>query len=388
MEYRRFGKTEIKIPVVSSGGMRFQGGWKSDDPYSEECQRNLEACVHKAVELGINHFETARGYGTSEEQLGHILPKLPRDEIIVQTKVTPFPDPAQFVETFEKSMGLLKLDYVDLFAFHGINNTECLENAKRCYDTAAQWRKEGRVRHIGFSTHAETPDLVAAVETGLFEYVNLHWYYIFQENWPAVEAATRHDMGVFIISPNDKGGMLYKPAGKLVDLCAPLDPMVFNGLFCLARPEVHTLSCGIAKPSDFEIHALMAAQLGEAAEIAGPVAARLDAAFAEALGADWAARWREGLPRWHEAPGGVNIPIILHLRNLALAFDMVDYGKMRYGLLGKGGHWFPGNNAENVAELDLTDCLRDSPFAQEIPGLLAEAHEMLGGEERKRLQEE
>jgi predicted aldo/keto reductase-like oxidoreductase len=49
-------------------------------------------------------------------------------------------------------------------------------------------------------------------------------------------------MGVFIISPNDKGGKLYDPPAKLVDLCPPLTPMQFNALYCLARPQVHTLS--------------------------------------------------------------------------------------------------------------------------------------------------
>ena len=44
-------------------------------------------------------------------------------------------------------------------------------------------------------------------------------------NFPAIEAATKHDMGVFIISPNDKGGMLYKPPQKLADATAPLTPV-------------------------------------------------------------------------------------------------------------------------------------------------------------------
>ncbi len=72
--------------------------------------------------------------------------------------------------------------------------------------------------------------------------------------WPALEEAARRDMGVFIISPNDKGGKLYTPPKKLVDLCAPLTPMQFNDLYCLARPHVHTLSIGAARPTDFDEH--------------------------------------------------------------------------------------------------------------------------------------
>jgi len=60
--------------------MRYQHSWKDEDAggITAEGQANLEATIHRALELGINHIETARGYGTSELQLGKILPHLPR----------------------------------------------------------------------------------------------------------------------------------------------------------------------------------------------------------------------------------------------------------------------------------------------------------------------
>lgn len=386
MEYRRFGKTEYRMPVISCGGMRFQQGWKDDDPVSDESQRNVEACVKKALDLGIYHIETARGYGTSEYQLGKILPQLPRDEILVQTKVGPDKDVAKFCANFEKSMELLRLDYVDIFSFHGVNAPEELEATMICMETAQRWKAEGRIRDIGFSTHG-TPELVRrAIETDAFEHVNLHWYYIYQDHWSNIQEARRRDMGVFIISPNDKAGMLYKPSPKLVDLCDPLHPMVFNGLFCLARPEVHTLSCGVSVPEDFDIHMRTIELLPRARELAEPIEQRLHEELVRALGEDWVESWQEGLPPVEETPGEINIEWILRLRNLALAFDMAEYGKMRYNLLGNGGSWFQGNQAGNLDEVDLTGALRNSPHAAVIPGYLREAHELLHGEEVKRLQ--
>ncbi|MCC6823901.1 MAG: aldo/keto reductase, partial [Verrucomicrobia subdivision 3 bacterium] len=87
MKYRRFGRTELQMPVISCGGMRYQHKWQDVAPKEipPANQANLEACIHRALELGINHIETARGYGTSEMQLGWVLPKLPRDKLIVQT---------------------------------------------------------------------------------------------------------------------------------------------------------------------------------------------------------------------------------------------------------------------------------------------------------------
>lgn len=387
MEYRRFGKTEFRMPVISCGGMRYQHSWKGSDEVPPESQESVEACIFRALELGINHFETARGYGTSEEQLGRILPKIPRDEILVQTKVGPSDDLDKFKEAFEKSIGLLKMDYLDIFSFHGINNEETLEQALHCMPTVQAWKKEGRIRAIGFSTHGPCNATVKAIETGLFDSINLHWYYIFQENWPAIEAATRHDMGVFIISPNDKGGKLYEPSDKLVELCDPLHPMVFNGLFCLSHPEVHTLSCGVARASDFDVHMDTIENLGRAQEAIAPIIERLESEMAKVLGTEWAQSWEDGLPGLSDTPESINIRWILRLRNLALAYDMYAYGKMRYNMLGNGGHWFPGNNAEKADEIDFSVCLRNSPHADTIPAALAEAHALLSGKEGKRLQE-
>src|SRR5882724_1392235 len=151
MKYRRFGRTELAMPVISCGGMRYQFKWQDLNPADipRENQANLEACIYRAIELGINHIETARGYGSSEMQLGAVLPKLPRDKIIVQTKVAPRADVKDFLKTFEQSMGYLKLDYVDLFSLHGVNNGEILDWSPRCLEVARQFQKEGRVRFVG-----------------------------------------------------------------------------------------------------------------------------------------------------------------------------------------------------------------------------------------------
>ena len=64
---------------------------------------------------------------------------------------------------------------------------------------------------------------------------------------------------------------------------------------------------------------------------------------------------------------------------------MEEFAKARYNLLGNGGHWFPGQKAETVQELDLADCLRHSPYAQDIPALLADTHQRLAGQAVARL---
>ncbi|MEN9566612.1 MAG: hypothetical protein RLZZ69_1808 [Cyanobacteriota bacterium] len=390
MQYRRFGRTELQMPVFSCGGMRYQYKWQDFPQFRipRANQRNLEATIRRSFELGINHIETARGYGTSEMQLGKILRRLPREQLIFQTKITPEKDPLEFRRKFKQSLKFCKLDYIDLLGIHGINNEETFHDSMRpggCLDEAKKLKEAGKVGHIGFSTHGSTEMITQAIETGEFDYVNLHWYYINQWNWSAIEAAQRQDMGVFIISPTDKGGHLYNPPPKLVELCQPLSPIVFNNLFCLSHPQVHTLSLGAAKPSDFDEHLKVLPLLDKADEILPPILERLSQEAIAVLGQDWLNNWKVGLPSYEQTPGNVNLPVILWLRNLALAYDMIEYGQARYNLLANGGHWFPGAKADKVSELDLQPCLTNSPYAAKIPDLLMETDRLLGGAPVQRL---
>jgi uncharacterized protein len=391
MKYRRFGRTEIQMPVFSCGGMRYQQSWDDIEAakVEESGQRNLEETILRALELGINHIETARGYGSSEMQLGWILPRLPREKLIVQTKVAPFATAAEFRATFEQSMRYLKLEHVDLLSIHGVNNAELLEwtiRAGGCLEEARKIQREGRCKHIGFSTHATNDVIVRAIETDAFDYVNLHWYFVNELNWPAVQAATRHDMGVFIISPNDKGGKLYSPPEKLRQLCAPLTPMQWNDLWCLSRPEIHTLSIGAANPRDFDEHVHALSHYEQAADITAPIEQRLRDAMESVLGGDWCRSWSDGLPNYVDAPGQINIQEILRLYTYAKGLGLIDWGKMRYNLLGgAGGHWFPGELATNFEDAEIVRACSTSKFAAKIPAILRATHTLLLDEPKKRL---
>ena len=156
---RRFGRTELPMPVLSLGGMRFQQSWSdlAADAIEAESQRNLEATLSAAVAAGFHHVETARYYGTSELQLGPALARHPDPERILQTKIPPRDDPAAFEAELERSFSLLGVERVELLAVHGLNLREHLEQTLRpggCMEVLRRWQADGAIGHVGFSATA------------------------------------------------------------------------------------------------------------------------------------------------------------------------------------------------------------------------------------------
>ncbi|MCX6935190.1 MAG: aldo/keto reductase, partial [Verrucomicrobia bacterium] len=311
-----------------------------------------------------------------------------REDFILQTKVSPQADPAEFEKIFRTSLSRLGLPWVDLFALHGINNREVMEWSLRpggCLDRAREWQRQGLCRWVGFSTHGP-PDVVEeTVAGGRFDYLNLHWFYIFQEHTPSLRAAQKNDMGVFIISPNDKGGMLYQPPAKLVELTRPLSPVAFNTLFCLRNPEIHTLSIGATKPTDLDEHVRAVGLLNEAQKLLSPIEARLQEHWNQALPERWRKTWEQGLPHWEQSPQQANFREILRLHNLAIAYDLTEYARMRYNLFGQGGHWFPGQSLGTLTRDEILPSLQQCPDPESTLTRLFAARDLLTGAKVQRL---
>jgi hypothetical protein len=189
----RFGKTELQMPIVSLGCMRFQQQWGDkittmNQVYSD-CQDNLVNILRRSIiDFGINHIETARAYGSSELQLGVALKQLfvtgeiKREDLIIQTKVNTMSDPKEFRAALEQSIKYLQVDYVDLFAFHGFNGDWQWDwlfgnDGNNCWSVIQEYKAAGKIRHVGFSTHGPADFIYRAIATEKFDYVNLHHHF-------------------------------------------------------------------------------------------------------------------------------------------------------------------------------------------------------------------
>ncbi len=374
MEYRRFGKTEENISVITLGGMRFKSGWNPPRAHLPvESGKNCIEITRQALELGINHIETAHGYMKSENLYGVALKELgaPRESFKMMTKGAPMTgeETRKFIE---EQLVSLKLDYLDFYGWHGINNEERLKAAVKPggpVEVLHKLREEGLIRHIGFSTHGSLDIIQEALNTNLFSFVNLHYYYFFQRNLAAVRLAGEKDIGVFIISPNEKGGMLWKPSRKVEEACHPLTAIEFNGRFCLSHPEVTTLSMGIHEPEHFSQNLSILNGEDYTSPTSRVIQEKMDAPLSKI--SSLCTLCAECLP----CPEEINIPEVLRFRNLLQAYEMEDYGKFRYNMFEGEGHWFPGNFASKCTECG--DCLPRCPEKLEIPSLLKETHAAL-----------
>jgi predicted aldo/keto reductase-like oxidoreductase len=376
MRYRRFGKTNLQLSVFSLGTMRCL-----------ESDSTLLETLDKAITLGINHIETAKGYGKSEDYLGISFKRLslPREQIYLTTKLSPTPDPHQMTRWIDESLSRLKLDYIDCLALHGVNTWDHLSWITAddgCMKALQQAKQAGKINHIGFSTHGSLELILATLKTDLFEFINLHYYYFFQRHASAVQLAYEKDMGIFIISPADKGGRLYTPPETLEKLCKPLTPLELNYRFLLSDRRITTLSIGPATPTELLEPLQVANHIQPLTDLEKAILERLETHLETVLGGDQCSQCYQCLP----CPETINIPEILRLRNMAIGYDMTDFAQYRYRMFENAGHWFPGNKGNRCTQCG--DCLPRCPENLDIPTLLFDSHQRLNGSFRRRLWEE
>ncbi|MGI6403453.1 MAG: aldo/keto reductase [Oscillospiraceae bacterium] len=189
MEKRVFAKTGEQISLLGFGVMRLPtiGGdaGKIDYPAAQ-------ALIDRAMEAGINYFDTAFGYheGNSEVFLGEALSRYPRDSYYIATKMPPWPlTSEQDVHTiFETQLKRLQVDYFDFYLLHNVSvkHLEIFERFK-VLDFLKEKQKEGRLRHLGFSFHDRPELLRKMMELHPWDFAQIQLNYLDWEDQNAKE---------------------------------------------------------------------------------------------------------------------------------------------------------------------------------------------------------
>lgn len=245
MEYRALGETGMAVSVLGFGGIKLPKAGP------EEAARAL----NRALDLGVNFVDTARGYNDSEAKIGRALAGR-RDEFHLATK-TVARDAQAARADLETSLRQLRTDYVDLWQLHSVSDERRYEEVMApggAFEAAVEAREEGTARHVGITIHRCHATMRRAIASGLFETVMLAYSLLDQERVAdgILPLAQRQGTGVIAMKALS-GGMLTTPGG---DDGAPLpggDPVVRAALRCILSDErVATVIPGMTRVYEVE----------------------------------------------------------------------------------------------------------------------------------------
>ncbi len=214
MVYNEFhGK---QLSALGLGCMRLPYGSKGDADIDVAQVREMIAC---AMKQGINYYDTAWGYhnGNSETVIGEELSKYPRDSYYLATKFPGYDllNMPKVKSIFEEQLRKCKVDYFDFYLFHNVceMNIDAYLNPRfGIYDYLMEQKKNGRIRHLGFSCHGQYEVLKRFLEAygSDMEFCQLQLNYLdwtFQDDERKVGLLNEYHIPVWVMEPL-RGGKL------------------------------------------------------------------------------------------------------------------------------------------------------------------------------------
>ncbi len=371
---RSFGNGS-KVSIFTLGTMR-----------ATESSQQMYEIIKQAYFAGINHLETAPSYGQAELFIGEALSKLEKTHKIskrnwiITSKVLPKGNLQELKTSFLISLKKLGIPKIHNLAIHGLNLFEHLQWAIEGEgEKFANWLLSNElIDQIGFSSHGNYQLINNAINSNFFKFCNLHLHLFDKSKFPLAQKALKKGMGVLAISPADKGGKLYLPSDILKKASKPFHPLEIAYRFLLAN-GITTLSLGANKPQDFLLPIKLANATHKLTELEVQIISNIEKVSTERLGLTKCGQCRACLP----CPSEVPIPEILRLRNISIGNGQFEFAKERYNLIGRAGHWWETNNANNC--LNCNSCVPKCPNNLDIPNLLKETHNLLFDKPKRRL---
>jgi aryl-alcohol dehydrogenase-like predicted oxidoreductase len=175
MEYRKFGQTGVDISAIGFGCWEIGGGYGSIE------ETDFIKAINRALEIGINSFDTAEayGFGASEKSLAKALGSRRKEAVITTKFGVGYPDAPSYrdstrkrvMESIEKSLKALNTDYVDVYLIHWPDRNVPFEEPMRALDDLV---KQGKVRAVGLSNF-KLNEIEACMKTRRIDVVQYCW---------------------------------------------------------------------------------------------------------------------------------------------------------------------------------------------------------------------
>jgi predicted aldo/keto reductase-like oxidoreductase len=373
MQYRPFGKTGAQVSILGYGAMRL--------PTIEDGTCDIEKSVpllRRGIDLGINYIDSAYLYikGTSEVAVGQAIKGYDRESLYLATKIPAHGDEDAQADVWrgklEESLRRFDTDYIDFILFHGLRWSEFQEHVSKpgmALDEARKAQAEGLVRHVCFSSHDTTENVVKLIDTGEFAAMLLQYNFLDRHNEPAIARAEEKGMGVAIMGPV-AGGRLATPQGVVVDEEGLLEVKTpeLALRFVWSNPGVSVALSGMNELSQIEenVAAVQRAQMDEAeiAEIARLIEKNERLADLYCTGCGYC------LP----CPNEVNIPENFRYMNWYRIWGLEAEAKKAYANLSEEGTWGPwagrieGLRAEACAQCGECEpkCPQNIPIIEQL----------------------
>ena len=249
MRFVEYGRTGKKVSVVGFGAMRF------DQTRPDEQNAEL---VRYACSKGINYFDTAPGYGKSEDIFGLAFRDMPGD-YWVSTKAMPttYETAAGAREAVMKSldrMGVPKIHFFHVWCLRKMAHYELAMRPGGLYDGLVECRDEGLIEHIAVSSHQPGGEIRQMLDSGKFEGVLLGVNVLnFPYRWDGVTAAAEGGYGVVAMNPL-AGGAIPQNEQELGFLAADGQTPTEAALrFAIACPQITVALVGFTNPEHVDI---------------------------------------------------------------------------------------------------------------------------------------
>jgi len=213
MHYNDF--QNLKLSALGMGCMRLP----HKEQYADVDQLAVQQMVAFAMAQGVNYYDTAWGYhdGNSETAIGEALAAYPRENFHLATKFPGYDlsNMGRVKEIFEEQLRRCRVEYFDFYLFHNVcemNIDAYLNPAYGIFDYLMEQKKNGRIRHLGFSAHGNLDTiqrfLDAYGEHMEFCQIQLNWLdWDFQNARAKVELLNKHGLPIWVMEPL-RGGSL------------------------------------------------------------------------------------------------------------------------------------------------------------------------------------
>ena len=370
MQYTKYGNTDAVVSKLGFGCMRLPVKERGSSVPDEE---KTVAMLKKAIDLGVNYFDSAYFYhgGESERMLGLAI-KGVRDKVYIATKSPGGhnKEPGDYRRLLEQQLERLGVSYIDFYHFHGISYDGFFEVDKRSgWLSAAQKAKdEGVIKHISFSFHGKPEDMAKLADTGVFESVLCQYNVLDRANEEGIAYVKSKGLGVAVMGPLGGGLITGLPDELAKQLGVRAAGTAELGLrFVATNPNVDVLLSGMSSE----------AQLIENVEYVSriePLSEEEKAAIIKM--ADESKRLADlyctGCNYCSPCPQTVEISNIFEYVNLYKVYGAKEYAKNRYDGIGTG--WSSGKKADACNECG--QCEEKCPQKIEIRKQLKEAVEI------------